>query len=270
MRRPQFIAQIAIFRPVIAVAVIGSMPAVARLKQVPLPPARPSDFVALAPGQTILPSPSFQPTADDNDNLRGKVLASGHVDAESLPPIIGEGGCGIAAPLRLDAIVLADGAQVTISPPAIMRASLASVLADWLREDLAPAVAAHGDQLAKIAGTGAYECRTRDGIAGAKLSEHAIGNALDLQAFVTLHGESFAIAGTNRAGPAVGPSFAQSFLMLIKTTACRRFKTVLGPGSDSFHVQHLHVDLETRRYGGHLCQWSLPPLTAKVDTSAKP
>jgi Extensin-like protein C-terminus len=41
---------------------------------------------------------------------------------------------------------------------------------------------------------------------------------------------------------------------------------VLGPGSDGYHEEHVHLDLAERRNGYKLCQWELrepPPLEAK-------
>ena len=248
-------------RACLSICLLGCAPAAA----VPLPPPRPPDLIAPAPDQPASPDSSIQPTDGDNATLRASALAGGRIIGESLAPIVDKGGCGIAAPLRLDAIVLADGAKVAISPPAIMRASLALALADWVREDLAPSVAASGDRLAKITGTGAYTCRDRNGIAGAKLSEHAKGNALDLQAFVTQRGTRYAVAAAKIAAPAG----TKSFLALMKTTACRRFMTVLGPGSDLYHTQHLHIDLEARRHGTHLCQWSLPDEPVPVGAPKK-
>jgi hypothetical protein len=221
---------------------------------VPVPPIRPPDVLPSMPAAVV------QPSAADNEALRAQVLASGRVDAEALPPIDDKGGCSIAAPLRLDAVILTDGAKVTLLPGVVMRASLASVVAGWVGEDLAPAIV-KGDRLASIEGTGAYECRSRDGVAGAKLSEHATGNALDLHALRTKNGKLFVIAPSNGDTDEV-----KSFRALMKKTACRRFATVLGPGADLYHQAHLHVDLAARRNGMHLCQWDVEDIAA----SAKP
>jgi len=43
----------------------------------------------------------------------------------------------------------------------------------------------------------------------------------------------------------------------MKKTACLRFSTVLGPGADLYHEEHLHIDLAARRNGMHLCQWTV-------------
>jgi hypothetical protein len=224
---------------------------------VPLPPPRPPDLAVLGP-ETTVP----QPTPEDNDTLRAQVLASGRIIGEALPPINDKGGCGIDAPLRLDAILLADGAKVTLLPSVIMRASLASAVADWLREDLAPAIA-KGDKLASIEGTGGYECRSRDSMAGTKLSEHATGNALDLHALRTEMGKLFVITPSKDDTDEV-----KSFRALMKKTACLRFSTVLGPGADLYHQEHLHIDLAVRRNGFRLCQWEMRD--APAATAATP
>jgi hypothetical protein len=217
----------------------------------PLPPKRPADLAAPAPPTVA------QANAEDNDTLRTQVLASRRIIGEALAPIDDKGGCIIAAPLRVDAVVLANNAKVVLSPAVIMRASLASVVADWVREDLASAIA-KGDRLISIEGAGGYECRSRDRIAGAKLSEHATGNALDLHALRTANGKFFVIAASKEDSDEV-----KAFRALVKKTACKRFATVLGPGADRFHAEHLHVDLAVRRNGMHLCQWTIESAQAK-------
>jgi len=244
--------------------VFGSASAVAAQETVPLPPSRPPDLATPAP--TPAPETTVsQPTPDDNDTLRAQVIASRRVVGEALAPVIDKVGCGIAAPLRLEAIMLTDGPKVMISPPVIMRASLASAVADWVRDDLAPAIAAKGDRLVTIEGAGGYACRSRDSIPGAKLSEHATGNALDLHALRTEHGKVFAIVVSS-----TDPDDVRSFRALMKKTACLRFSTVLGPGADLYHEAHLHIDLAVRRNGMHLCQWTVQDVAAEVRATAKP
>jgi hypothetical protein len=198
-------------------------------------------------------------SAEDNDELRGRILASGKIVAESLPPLAAPGACGITSPIRLSAINVGDQ-KVVISPPVVMRASLADVVADWVREDLAPAFAVHGDRLTKIDGAGAYACRNRDHLANAKISEHARGNAMDITAFVTAKGKHLELAAITSGAVGDMPLLPP----LMKTTACRRFMTVLGPGGDPFHAEHLHVDLEARRSGKHICQWAVPQVAAEL------
>jgi hypothetical protein len=43
----------------------------------------------------------------------------------------------------------------------------------------------------------------------------------------------------------------------LKASACARFSTVLGPASDGYHENHVHVDLAERRSGYRICQWAV-------------
>jgi len=40
-------------------------------------------------------------------------------------------------------------------------------------------------------------------------------------------------------------------------SACTRFSTVLGPGSDWYHEDHIHLDLMERRGNYRICQWDV-------------
>jgi hypothetical protein len=200
----------------------------------PLPPPRPADAEVVPPAS---PSPS-----GPAETICAPLMASGHIVGQTMAPLVGPGGCGIASPVKIEAIILTDGSRVAISPPAVVGCSLASSVADWVRDDLAPAIALNGERLVKIDGVGAYECRGRDNIAGATLSEHAKGNAMDLHALVTQSGKTYSVKPSGGAEP----TGRDALMALMKSTACKRFMTVLGPGSDSFHAEHLHVDLMQR------------------------
>ena len=40
-------------------------------------------------------------------------------------------------------------------------------------------------------------------------------------------------------------------------SVCARFSTVLGPGSDWYHEDHIHLDLMERRNNYRICQWDV-------------
>ena len=91
----------------------------------------------------------------------------------------------------------------------------------------------------------AYVCRSRNG--NAKLSEHALGNAIDIASFVLGDGRQVDVkAGAEQK--------EQEFLDGLRKAACGPFKTVLGPGSDADHALHFHFDLAKRRSGSTFCQ----------------
>jgi hypothetical protein len=225
---------------------------------IPLPPRRPPEFVAPAPERPQAPATAETdrpaPLGDDAETCAA-VLASGNVIAEATAPIR-SGLCNIEHPLTLKAVVLADKRQIKLEPPVAMRCRLAGTLAQWIIEDVAPAIAEAGKPLEALSGVGGYECRGRNGVAGAKLSEHAIGNAFDLGGLKLADGRIISVQEQHEV-----PLFEK-----IRASACARFSTVLGPGADASHKTHVHLDLQERRHDYKMCQWDVaspPPAVAE-------
>jgi hypothetical protein len=136
-----------------------------------------------------------------------------------------------------------------------MRCRLAGTLAQWIIEDVAPAIAEAGKPLEALSGVGGYECRGRNGVAGAKLSEHAIGNAFDLGGMKLADGRIISVQEQHEV----------ALFEKIRASACARFSTVLGPGADASHKTHVHLDLQERRHDYKMCQWDVasPPAVAE-------
>ncbi|MBB4039081.1 hypothetical protein GGR34_000716 [Microvirga flocculans] len=150
--------------------------------------------------------------------------------------IDGPGVCGMDYPFKVSAF--SNGAvglksRVTLACPIIPR------IDTWLDEIVRPAAEMYfGMPLADIK-AGSYSCRPRNNRIGAKLSEHSFGNALDVMGFVLADGREVLVEkGWRGRDPA-----EQEFLREVFVGACRYFTTVLGPGSDAFHYDHLHLDL---------------------------
>ena len=202
--------------------------------RVPLPPHRPaSDAAASMPAAANIPFICKGLPA--NSGLQGKPL----------PAVIGPDGCGIAEPVLLTAVMSAEGGKLALQPPALVDCSFASALAAWVAGDVVPSLPP-GTTLVRIDTAGAYECRGRNRQAGARPSEHATGNALDITAFAAASGQRFEISRQ---------SASAGFFRALSASACKRFMTVLGPGSDGFHETHLHLDLQSRASHSHFCQW---------------
>ena len=53
------------------------------------------------------------------------------------------------------------------------------------------------------------------------------------------------------------PAVAREARESLRRSACGRFMTVLGPGSDGYHESHIHVDLAERRGNYRMCQWEV-------------
>ena len=83
---------------------------------------------------------------------------------------------------------------------------------------------------------------------GAKLSEHAFADAIDVMGF------GFEKAKAFQVSPRTPETPEGRFQAAIRSEACRHFTTVLGPGSDGSHEDHLHLDLRSRNKGFRICQ----------------
>lgn len=164
-------------------------------------------------------------------------------------PMAWDNGCTAAAPVRVTAFKLKDGKTVELHPSAILRCTTALTIGNWIRDDLSPAAEKLGTRLERIDVAASFGCRPRNSIFGAIMSEHGKANALDIRALHLADGRIVTIENT--AGPA-------EFFTEMRKSACLRFMTVLGPGSDRDHENHLHVDLAERRGNYKMCQWILP------------
>jgi hypothetical protein len=171
---------------------------------------------------------------------------------EPVPRLIGPDSCGGEDMVRLDAVTRPGGANIVLKPAPVLRCAFAESVAAWLRDEAAPRVEKLGATLRAVETYDAYECRGRNRVPGAKLSEHGKGNAVDLRSFILADGRVVTLTDV---------TVAKDFREELRESACHRFTTVLGPGSDSAHESHIHVDLIERRGGYRMCQWDVrtPP-----------
>ena len=204
---------------------------------VPLPRPRP---VILPPADI-----TAEPAAPSACQLR---LTSEIATVEPLAQVTGPNGCGIDDPVRLSAVMTKDRVRIAITPPATLRCTTAEALAYWIREDVVPIAATLGAPLGGVANFDSYECRGRNRVAGAKLSEHGKGNAIDIRSVTLANGKTYELTDI---------AVAKDMRERLKASACERFTTVLGPASDGFHENHVHVDLAERRSGYRICQWAV-------------
>ncbi len=151
-------------------------------------------------------------------------------------------------PSRAPAMTSAIGA-VTVSPAATLACPIVSRLDQWIANSVQPA-AMHwfGQPVVEIRQISAYSCRGMNGNPNAHISEHAFGNALDIAAFTLADGRKFSVEKGWKGAPE-----EQGFLRDVQGAACDEFTTVLAPGSNRFHYNHIHVDLMRRRNDRHAC-----------------
>jgi Extensin-like protein C-terminus len=140
--------------------------------------------------------------------------------------------------------------QVSMKPAATLACPIVSALDRWLADSVQPAAMRwFGVRVVEIKQISAYSCRGMNGNPHAHISEHAFGNALDIAAFTLADGRRVTVRGGWRGVPE-----EQGFLRDVQATACQQFNTVLAPGSNSHHEDHIHVDLMRRASGRTICQ----------------
>jgi hypothetical protein len=151
-------------------------------------------------------------------------------------------------PSRAPRVAGATG-TITFSPPATLACPMVSVLDQWIASAVQPAAMRWFSQpVVEIRQISAYSCRGMNGNPNARISEHAFGNALDIASFTLADGRRITVRDGWRGAPE-----EQGFLRDVQGAACERFTTVLAPGSNVHHYDHIHVDLMKRRNGYRTC-----------------
>ena len=155
--------------------------------------------------------------------------------------------CGILQPVKVSEI--APG--VALVPPAVIRCPTAHALAAWVQDFVLPAAARLDGRgaLTAIENGSGYTCRRRNNQADGALSEHAFGNAFDVMGFRFEQGAPVMIEPRKAED-----SLVSAFQDAIWASACLDFSTVLGPGSNTSHDDHLHLDIMARDTGFRLCE----------------
>ncbi|MDO5705293.1 MAG: extensin family protein [Paracoccus sp. (in: a-proteobacteria)] len=157
--------------------------------------------------------------------------------------------CGIDRPV----LVTEAQPDITLEGGAVMRCEMARSLALWTRDFVRPAAARlpGAPRLTGYRLGSTYQCRGRVGgdSGSGKMSEHAFGNALDIAGFTFAGAPDLPVEPRDESGQ---PEMA--FQRAVRATACLFFTTVLGPGSDGAHDDHLHLDMAQRRGDWRLCQ----------------
>jgi hypothetical protein len=222
----------------IAMLVVPSCSAFASNK-IPLPRPRPI---------VVFPSMPHTPEKNAPESPSACQISLADIAVAPIIPSIREpGGCGADDLVRLESVLLQNGARVPLKSAAVVRCPLAKAIAEWVREDIA-ALAANVGVLREIDIAGSYECRDRNRVSGERLSEHARANAIDV------------VGISLRSGVSLSFTDRRTWRELrekARISACSRFPTVLGPGSDGYHEDHIHLDLLERKSGYRICQWNV-------------
>lgn len=183
------------------------------------------------------PRPATRPLADRGsaDTLQCHIdLARERIRFRRLPDQRFAGGCSAVGAVQLvDMGTPATGLRAMTCP-------LARQFARWSRESVQSAAGQWLDsRVVRIETFGTYACRTRNSQPGARLSEHAFANAVDVSAFLLADGRRITV----EQGWRRGDERVRRFLRQVHQGGCRRFNIGLSPESDAYHYNHLHFDM---------------------------
>lgn len=225
----------------------------AEAPEAPAPEARPDPEarddseadVEVEPGSGL--RDALAETDEDFAACLAELDALGTVYETAEPILETDPDCGILRPLAVSEIV----PGVALRPDARMRCETARALAVWVDRFVQPAaqLMAERGAVTGVDHGSTYICRRRNNQATGILSEHAFGNAIDVMGFRFADGSVIAVEPREREG-----TYAEAFQDGVRSAACLTFTTVLGPGSDAAHDDHLHLDVKARRGGFRLCQ----------------
>lgn len=204
----------------------------------PLPPRRPPE---LGSAKLARPGEGSEVRAPDSAACLAR-LAERRVEFHTEAAPSGGEACVIAMPVRLERLLVHDGA-INFPARPLVDCRLAEAFVLWVGGVVAPVLAETFSSPVKTVKSGpGFECRNRNRETAGKLSAHAIGFALDISGFELANGRDLSF-GSN------GGEAAQA-LQTVRTAACGWFTTVLGPGSDEAHKDHLHVDVQPHGTSG--------------------
>jgi hypothetical protein len=129
------------------------------------------------------------------------------------------------------------GSHVAVQDEPILACRFAEAYGQWIGNLVAPTVkGALGANLKTVRTGPGFVCRNRNREASGKLSAHAEGLAIDMAGFELENGSILPV----KLG---GDPKATLVVDAVRKAGCGWFTTVLGPGSDASHADHLHVDI---------------------------
>lgn len=170
------------------------------------------------------------------------LCGNSQIQGEIVGAVPGNGACGIPDAVRVRSV-----GGIALSQPSLMNCRTAQTLNSWVARDVIPVIGKRGGGVNSLRVVAHYACRTRNSQSGARLSEHAKGNAIDIAGFGLKNGDEITVLtdwGKGRDGRT---------LRKLHKSACGPFGTVLGPKSDRHHKDHFHLDTASYR-GGPYCK----------------
>ncbi len=149
-----------------------------------------------------------------------------------------QGSCIIVNPVQLKTYTL-NGQKLEFPDLPNLNCAFALQFISFIHDSASPTIASQTNSYISKLYTGpGFVCRGRNGDSSAKMSEHALGNAVDIERIQLADGRIVLVKDAIS-------SFNKDYLVLstIRHSACTYFTTVLGPGANEAHASHFHFDL---------------------------
>lgn len=157
---------------------------------------------------------------------------------------IADGQCGVLRPVSIRKL----SSGVSVEPGTTFLCRTALALDIWVSEGVEPAAKAEfkGARVKALSQASTYVCRAR--ASESRISEHSRGSAIDIAGFELADGRKVPVDATQPGTP------EDRFAARVRRAACGPFRTVLGPGTDSDHGTHLHLDIAARSHDATYCR----------------
>ncbi|MEI6798016.1 MAG: extensin family protein [Pseudomonadota bacterium] len=169
--------------------------------------------------------PDFSAQKPKTAAASGYLCESPEIKGKALPAIQARTkGCKIDAP-----VLVSEVAGVTLVPPATINCVEARALSKWITTGLQPAF---DGTIVRLNVADSYACRPRNNVPGNPVSVHGLGQAIDIAGFKTVSGATLTVAA----------DYGRQ-IKAAQKAGCGIFHTILGPGSDGYHENHIHFDV---------------------------
>lgn len=191
------------------------------------------------------------PIASEENNAEAfdtclRDLAELGVEFVKMAPFENETGCKIADPVKIISVP-SRNSNITLGAQPQLSCKFALRFSFWLSDVSAPITESlTRSPLFSVATGPGFVCRHRNNDNSRKISEHAFGNAIDINSFGFANGEKLTVSAVLS-----GSAEEKRTLSALRTASCGFFTTVLGPGTNEAHSSHFHLD-----HGKHGRTWS--------------
>ena len=168
-------------------------------------------------------------------SLAGSVCQSPEIKGKDLPPVKGRiKGCRVPEP-----VLVSEVSGVKLVPPATINCAEAMALSHWVTHGLQPA---YDNAVVRLNVANSYACRPRNNVLRNPVSVHGLGQAIDIAGFQLADGRILTVAS----------DYGRQ-MKAAQRAGCGTFHTILGPGSDGYHEDHIHFDVAPHG-GGDYCR----------------